>query len=154
MPNRQQRAGTDWEETCAADARAAGFPKAERIRVKHPDRGDIGHVPAWTLECKSPGPPTVHTHDTAWQAFRPKLAAGATLADAFLAGYLAGQKHGVRFDLAAAMDQAGKAQAQNGTPYAAVLRKRPRAVSARGYAIMEASQFWAIARRLDELGGA
>jgi hypothetical protein len=154
MPNRNQRAGGDWEETCARDAReSGGFLHAERTRVKHPDRGDIGHVDGWTIECKSPGPPAIHTPDAAWGKWaRAHGIAVSTTADAFLAGYLAGQKDTPRFDLAAAMDQVAKARAETGTPWGVVLRKRPRSVSARGYAIMEASQFWAIARRLADAG--
>lgn len=159
MPNRQQRAGGDWEEACARAARDAGFARAERTRVKHPDRGDVGHVDGWTIECKSPGPHILHTPDAAWEkwarAHRAPAGGGASttlLADAYLAGYVAGQQHTPRFDIAAAMDQVGKARAQTGDPYGVVLRKRPRAVPGRGYAIMEMDQFWAIARQLAGAG--
>ena len=163
MASRNQRAGTDWEEACARDARASGgFRTAERAVVKHPDRGDIRGVPEWTIECKSPGPAAVYTPDHAWGEWARRFdvpvtgAAGGmvTMADAFLAGWVAGQKHGPRFDIATAMDQVSKARAETGDPYGVVLRKRPRAVPGRGYAIMEMSQFWAIARRLAEEGEA
>lgn len=150
MPNRNQRAGADWEEAAARDARqVGGFKDAERTRVKHPDRGDIGHVPRWTIECKSPGPAVTRTPEAAWRSLTPAAVGGMSPSDLFLRGFLAGQKATTRFDIAGAMDQLGKAQAETGDPYGVVLRKRPRAVSARGYAIMEMSQFWAIAAHLD-----
>jgi hypothetical protein len=154
MPNRNQRAGSDWEEASARAARDAGFKDAERTRVKHPDRGDIGHVPAWTIECKSPGPAVTRTPEAAWSALKPAAAAGMSPADLFLQGFMAGQKATTRFDIAGAMDQLSAARAHTGDPFGVVLRKRPRAVPARGYAIMEMSQFWDIARRLACAGDA
>jgi hypothetical protein len=149
MPNPNRRAGTAWEEDAARDARTVGgFREAERAVVKHPDRGDIRGVPGWTLECKSPGPHVSHTPEAEWRKLRPDAVAGMSPSDLFLRGFLAGQKATTRFDIAGAMDQLAKAQAETGTPYGAVLRKRPRAASARGYAIMEMSQFWAVAQRL------
>ena len=53
MPNEYLRAGRAFEERIARALREDyGFPGAETIRVKHPDRGDIGGILDWTIECK------------------------------------------------------------------------------------------------------
>jgi hypothetical protein len=57
MTSPSQRAGSRWEEDCARYLREEGGQHgAERIRVKHPDRGDIGGVTEWTIECKGIAP--------------------------------------------------------------------------------------------------
>ena len=55
MSSPNQVKGARWEETTARFLREHGFPGAERIRVKHPDRGDIGGLTEWTVECKTIG---------------------------------------------------------------------------------------------------
>ena len=55
MSSPNQVKGARWEETTARFLREHGFPGAERIRVKHPDRGDVGGLTDWTIECKNIG---------------------------------------------------------------------------------------------------
>lgn len=119
MPNPNQRAGRAWEEDAARYLRDHGHPAADTIRIRHPDRGDIGGVPEWTIECKAPGPNTGAVH---------------------------------RVTLAGWMDQLGKARAQAGTPYGAVLFKRARAGTDRAYMIVEFGMGAGIMRRLAEEG--
>jgi hypothetical protein len=114
-----------FEERIALEFRTAGFRGAERIRVKHPDRGDLGGLTDWTIECKSVAPRQGKTCETCRQPIG-------------------------RFNLAAAMDQAAAARAITGTPYSAVVRQRKNAATARTYVIVELGQFIATARRLDE----
>jgi hypothetical protein len=115
VPNPNQRAGRLWEEDVSRFLREHGHPAADTIRIRHPDRGDIGGVDDWTLECKSIGPGS--------------------------AG---------RFDMAAAVDQLGKARAQTGTPYGAVLRKRRGHGPGDGFAIMPVSMLAGLMTRLAE----
>jgi hypothetical protein len=56
MPSPNQAEGARWEETVARFLREQGFTGAERIRVKHPDRGDIGGLTDWVIECKNTNP--------------------------------------------------------------------------------------------------
>ena len=155
MPNPNQRAGRDWEEAVARYLRDNGFPAADTIRVRHPDRGDIGGVPDWTLECKAIGPrngaPT-----TAPEAAREHSRPGDSpeVYRAFLAGWAAAQAAAPRFDMAAAMDQLGKARAQAATPYGAVIRKRRAHGVDRGFMIVEFAPGVAMMRRLAEEGNA
>lgn len=156
MPNPNQRAGREWEEAIARLLReTAGFTDAERTVVRHPDRGDVGGVPEWTLECKAigprPGVPT--TAAAAFRAYKPSQA-GPVAEKAFLAGWAAAQAASPRFDMAAAMDQLSKAQATNGTPYGAVIRKRRAHTPDRGFMIIEFGMGAGIMRRLAEEGGA
>jgi hypothetical protein len=65
MPNANQRAGRAWEEDTARYLREHGHPAADTIRIRHPDRGDIGGVAEWTLECKSIGPGSAGRFDMA-----------------------------------------------------------------------------------------
>jgi hypothetical protein len=53
MVNANQAKGARAEATVEAGLLRAGHPKAERIRVKHPDRGDIGGIGGWTIEVKN-----------------------------------------------------------------------------------------------------
>ena len=55
MPNANLVKGARAEETVARGLRERGFPGAERMRVKHPDRGDIGGLLDWTIEIKNIG---------------------------------------------------------------------------------------------------
>jgi hypothetical protein len=55
MTSPNQVKGARAEETVARFLREHGFPSAERIRVKHPDRGDIGGLTDWTIEVKNIG---------------------------------------------------------------------------------------------------
>jgi hypothetical protein len=55
MTSPNQVKGARAEETVARFLREHGFPGAERIRVKHPDRGDIGGLTDWTIEVKNIG---------------------------------------------------------------------------------------------------
>jgi hypothetical protein len=151
MPNANQRAGRAWEEDAARFLREHGHPAADTIRIRHPDRGDIGGVAEWTLECKSIGPGDVRA--------RGEIAAAAAAAyrhrhpvDAFLAGFVAGGKYAPgRFDMAEAVDQLGKARACNGTPYGAVLRKRRGKGVAEGFAILPIGMLAGIMTRLAEM---
>ena len=158
MPNPNQRAGRDWEETVARYLRDNGFPAADTIRVRHPDRGDIGGVPDWTLECKAIGPR--NGAPTTVQAAFAQLYPGAlattpdTPRRAFAAGWAAAQAAAPRFDMAAAMDQLGKARAQAATPYGAVIRKRRAHGVDRGFMIVEFAPGVAMMRRLAEEGNA
>jgi hypothetical protein len=150
MPNPNQRAGRAWEEDAARFLREHGHPAADTIRIRHPDRGDIGGVEDWTLECKAPGPGDA--------AARGEVAAKGAAAyrhrdpvEAFLAGFVVGSKHPPgRFDMAAALDQLGKARAAAGTPYGAVLRKRRGHGPGDGFAIMPVSMLVGIITRLAE----
>ncbi len=87
--------------------------------MKHPDRGDIGGVPYFTVECKGIAP----GHGGKCPA--------------------CGQSTG-RFDMAAALDQAEKARAFNGTPYAMVVRQRKQAALDRLPCIVEFAQLAAL----------
>lgn len=154
MPNPNQRAGREWEESCARLLReTAGFTDAERTVVRHPDRGDIGGVPDWTLECKGVGPrPGVPTTvQGAFGAWAPD-GSGAGPRVAFAAGWRAAQAAAPRFDMAAALDQLSKAQATNGTPYGAVIRKRRNHGPDRGFMIVEFGMGAGLMRRLAEEG--
>jgi hypothetical protein len=115
MPNANQRAGRAWEEDAARYLREHGHPGADTIRIRHPDRGDIGGVEDWTLECKGLGPGSAGT-----------------------------------FDMPAALDQLGKARAQTGTPYGAVLRKRRGKGVSEGFAIMPIGMLAGLMTRLAE----
>ena len=53
MPNSNQRAGSNWEVEAAEYLRDQGLKTIERIRIKHPDRGDLGGMTDWTIECKA-----------------------------------------------------------------------------------------------------
>jgi hypothetical protein len=154
MTGTNLRAGRDWEDECARLGRSAGFLECDRENVRHPDRGDLRGVPGWTLECKSLARAVTHTPAEAWARLGPParlaLARDPAPADAFKLGYAMGQKEGLRWDMAAAVDQLAKAQATRGTAYGAVLRKRPRVAPGRGFAIMPLDQFWVIARELAE----
>jgi hypothetical protein len=120
---------SDWsakfEERIADEFRRGGFPGAERMRVKHPDRGDLLGIPDWTIECKSVAPRQGRTCESCKQPVG-------------------------RFNMAAAMDQAAAARATNASPYSAVIRQRKNAPTGRTYVIVELSQFIPTARRLDE----
>jgi hypothetical protein len=153
MPNPNQRAGREWEESCARLFREGGFPDTERIVVRHPDRGDLGGVPDWTLECKSLGP-RHGVPQTLQAALSDYTRAGGipTPGGAFTAGWKAAQAASPRFDMAAAMDQLAKSRATNGTPYGALLRKRRGFGPERGFMIVELSMGAAIMRRLNEEG--
>lgn len=153
MANPNQRAGREWEEDTARLLRDSGFPDADRIVVRHPDRGDIGGVPDWTIECKSIGPrPGVPTTAVrAFGAWAPD-GSGAGPRVAFNAGWKAAQAASPRFDMSAAMDQLSKSQAANGTPYACVVRKRRGSGAERGFMIVEFAMGAGIMRRLAEEG--
>jgi hypothetical protein len=155
MPNPNQRAGRAWEEDTARYLREHGHPAADTIRIRHPDRGDIGGVEDWTLECKSIGPRATGQGDEAFRAWSIRQGTrapvrGQLAAEAFLAGFVAGQKDAGRFDMAAAVDQLGKARAQTGTPYGAVLRKRRGHGPGDGFAIIPVSMLVGIITRLAE----
>jgi hypothetical protein len=149
MTSTNLRAGRDWEDECARLGRNAGFVECDRENVRHPDRGDLRGVPGWTLECKSLARAVTHTPAEAFRRYGMDLPYRSEAArEIFEAGYRAGQKEGLRWDMAAAVDQLAKAQATRGTAYGAVLRKRPRVAPGRGFAIMPLDQFWVIAREL------
>jgi len=152
MTSTNLRAGRDWEDECARLGRSAGFVECDRENVRHPDRGDLRGVPGWTLECKSLARAVTHTPAEAWARWIRSAPPADQLngTGAFAAGYAMGQKEGLRWDMAAAVDQLAKAQATRGTAYGAVLRKRPRVAPGRGFAIMPLDQFWVIARELAE----
>lgn len=153
MTSPVQAAAARWEEDAARYLRDHGFP-AERQRVKHPDRGDVGGVPDWTLECKGldkmarrkAGP----SFDAYIQARKNVISDGWELEDYFMAGFEAGRLSEPRFDMARAMDQAMRARAVNGHPYAAVIRKRSGMPAARAYVIVELGVMAPIMQRLEE----
>jgi hypothetical protein len=150
MPNRNLRSGRDWEEAVARYLREHGFPQAEVMRVHHPDRGDVGQVEDWTIECKGIGSADgPRTHQAAFRAWGGRDDA-AEFRKTFLAGWEAGQAALGRFDMSGAVDQLGKARAQNGHPYGAVFRRRRNYGPAEGFAIMPVGQAVAIMRRLAE----
>lgn len=115
MTSPQQAASAAFEERMARYLRESGETGAERLRVKHPDRGDIGHVPGWTIEIKGIAPGN-----------------GSRCGEC-------GQARG-RFDMAAAVDQMLAAQKVNEDPFALLIRQRKRAPDRRQYAIMELGQ--------------
>ncbi len=45
--------GTAWARDVERYLLRQGFTGAERLAVKHPDRGDIGGLLEWTIECKA-----------------------------------------------------------------------------------------------------
>jgi hypothetical protein len=158
MPNPNQRAGRLWEEDVSRFLREHGHPAADTIRIRHPDRGDIGGVEDWTLECKAIGPagPRLNDPRGAWRAIRENgtIVLGTQNPDEayriFEAAFKAGQASVNRFDMAAAVDQLGKARAQTGTPYGAVLRKRRGHGPGDGFAIMPVSMLAGLMTRLAE----
>lgn len=159
MSDARGAAAARWEEDAARYLRDGGLAGAERQRVKHPDRGDIGGVPDWTIECKGLDKMARRKVDAAWADWshvEPAVHLASannaqTMRDAFEAGYEAGRLAVPRFDMARAMDQAMKARAVNGHPYAAVIRKRSGMPAGRAYFITELGLAVSIMRQLEEL---
>ena len=121
-----QQASTKFEERAARILREYGLVSAERLTVKHPDRGDIGHVPGWTTEVKSIAPGNGHRCPACHQ---PEG----------------------RFDMAAALDQAERARLRNGHRHAMVFRQRRNAPDGRQIVLMEAAQLLPLIVQLQKL---
>lgn len=57
MTARPQHRGPRFERQVADYIKEQGFPFADRrVKTGAKDKGDIGGVPGWVLECKAPGP--------------------------------------------------------------------------------------------------
>jgi len=120
MPGPEQTGGARWETDCERYLNQHGFPGCQRERIRHPDRGDLGGLAGWTIECKG-------------------IAVGS---------------QGGAFRIAPAIDQALKARAARGTPWAVVLRKRKYRPPEEGFAIMPLGQWCELAALLDGPGSA
>lgn len=125
MTSALQQAGSEFETRLEAEFLRHGFTDARRIRVKHPDRGDIGGVPGWTVEAKG-------------IAYRK----GGSCPEC--------NRSLDRFDMNLSVDQAMRARMTTGDEYALVVRQRKNHPLSRAYAILELGLMLPIMRRLEE----